>query len=95
MPLYEFKCRKCKELVEKVMSVGDYTEPTCECGGETDQVWSNGHGGFSFSQTYGKWTGIYDYDYGKKATWDLTPPGKLEALQKAGKIADPFERGRG
>lgn len=92
MPLYEFQCRKCLKLTELVMSVADYTEPPCDkCGGPTDQVWSHGHGGFAFKMTYGRWTGLYDYDYGSKATWDLSPPGKIEELKKAGRIADPFE----
>jgi hypothetical protein len=50
-----------------------------------------GHGGAWFKQTFGKWTGTWDYDYGRKATWDLTPPGKMDELKRMGKIKDPFD----
>jgi hypothetical protein len=33
---------------------------------------------------------VYDYDYGKKATWDMTVPGKMDMLKKEGRIRDPF-----
>ncbi len=47
--------------------------------------------GFVLGRTPGKNTGFYDLDYGKRATEDLTVPGKMEALKKAGVIKDPFE----
>lgn len=91
MALHEFECRECGKRFTKVMHHKEYHEPPCECGGETDQVF-DGHGGFKFTYTPGKWTGIYEYDYGKRATYDLTVPGKLEALKKEGKALDPFDK---
>lgn len=46
-----------------------------------------------FVLVYGKEQGVYDYDYGKRATWDLTPRGKMERLKKDGVIKDPFDSG--
>ena len=91
MPLYEFECRGCGKHQTKIVPVAEYEEPQCECGGTTDQVY---YGAPPFVHTWipGKWTGMYDLDYGKHATWDLTPPGKQEALKKAGVMRDHFEQ---
>lgn len=92
MPVYEFECRACRERFTRLMHHQDYTEPPCPlCGDATDQVFDKGNGGFTLGMTPGKRSGFYDYDYGKKATWDLTAPGKMEQLKKAGVIRDPFD----
>lgn len=92
MALYEFECNLCGERFEKVIPVEQYHEPECPlCGGVTEQV-LRGHGGGFFKMTPGKETGVYDYDYGKKATWDLTVPGKSDRLKKEGVIRDPFDK---
>jgi len=74
------------------MHYKDYFEPKCECGAPTDQVFDHGNGASFFKMTPGKWTGVYDFDYGKKATWDMTVKGKKEYLTKEGIISDPFEK---
>lgn len=43
-----------------------------------------------FAQTTGRDSGIYQNDYGKRATEDLTPPGKWARLRKEGIVTDPF-----
>lgn len=93
MPLYEFECTNCSTRIERVIPLSAYEEPPCpECGGKTEQKFETGHGGSFFRMTPGKETGIYDFDYGKKATWDLTVPGKMERLKREGVIGDPFEK---
>lgn len=44
-----------------------------------------------FGRTVGRDSGFYTLDYGKRATEDLTVPGKLDRLKKAGTIQDPFD----
>lgn len=82
------------ERFERVMHFSEYHEPPCpKCGAPTDQVFDRGHGASWFKMTPGKWTGVYDYDYGKKATWDMTVKGKRDYLTKEGIISDPFTNG--
>lgn len=89
---YEFKCL---DDGERLMFVCPYKErdtlhPHCPlCGQEMEQDYT--FYGYRLGRKDGKDTGFYDYDYGKKATWDLTPPGKIERLKKAGTIHDPFD----
>jgi putative FmdB family regulatory protein len=93
MALHEFQCRKCGIRFEKFMHVSEYQEQECpECGSGTDEMFDRGNGGFRFKLIPGKPTGIYEYDYGKKATWDCTAPGKMDYLKREGIISDPFER---
>ncbi len=50
-------------------------------------------GGAWFKHVPGKETGVYEHDWGKKATWDLTIPGKIERLERDGRIPrDPFKQ---
>ena len=52
--------------------------------------WSPQVMGIKFTPTIGRDSGVYALDYGRRATEDLTVPGKLERLRNAGTIADPF-----
>lgn len=89
MPVYEFECRQCGLRFTRIMHHTEYHEPPCpDCASETDQMFDGGNGGSFFKQTPGKDTGVYDHEYGKKATWDLTVPGKMERLRKEGRIKD-------
>ena len=36
-------------------------------------------------------SGVYALDYGRRATEDLTVPGKMDALKREGRIRDPFD----
>lgn len=96
---YEFRCINHPEVMEEVykpwQEQNEWTHGTCHVCGEPlelDLGSGDGHRSF-FRQTFGKWTGVYEYDYGKKATWDLTPKGKIQTLKHQGVIRDPFDSG--
>lgn len=90
MAIYPFNCDKCGKSLEVAASIKAYDSlcpPVC-CGTAMEQtptlvttVWKT---------TPGRDSGVYDLDYGKRATEDLTIPGKFERLQRAGTVADPF-----
>lgn len=87
------KCEKIEEIVQSVHDSNDY--PPCSCGGKRD--WCPTEvplGRFKWDPSKaGKDTGVYEYDHGVRATWDLTVPGKIERLEKAGRIArNPFDQ---
>lgn len=97
--LYEFRCLRHPEqriaLQRDWRDQDEWTHGKCSICGEPlelDMGRGVGHRSF-FRMIYGKETGIYEFDNGKKATWDLTPPGKMERLKKAGRIRDPFDFG--
>jgi len=81
-------CDECGRREEVVQSVHD-ADPVVICHGP--MVWAPTTvptGRFAF--TPGRETGAYEYDYGKKATWDLTPPGKYDRLRHDGVVENPF-----
>lgn len=86
--MYEYVCLKCKKHAELLKSVHDDQTPVC-CERAMDWVPYSTPGKFNY--VAGKETGVYEYDYGKKATWDLTVPGKTERLTRDGRISDPFK----
>lgn len=94
---YVYRCLNHPEMqvaVYRPMAEQDeWTHGVCDECGEPLELDLNGHGGSRFKLTYGKWTGVYEYDYGKKATWDCTPKGKMDYLKKEGIIRDPFDYG--
>jgi predicted nucleic acid-binding Zn ribbon protein len=93
MPTYPLECPDCKFEDELIWSITDYDNlpiPLCSaCGQRMEQRVCSSTIIFAF--TPGKRTGVYKHDYGTYATHDLTVPGKMEELTKAGIIADPFE----
>lgn len=57
MPIYEFKCDKCKETAEKLIKYPDPEfRPLCQCGGYMKKVISAGS--FQFNAS-----GFYATDY--------------------------------
>jgi putative FmdB family regulatory protein len=41
MPVYIFRCNKCKKKIElKMGMLDDHTPPVCECGSQTERVWT-------------------------------------------------------
>jgi putative FmdB family regulatory protein len=62
LPLYEYKCKKCRRRVEKIRKFSDPPLTTCEsCGGELEQLLSSPAIRF-------KGSGWYINDYAKKST---------------------------
>lgn len=95
MRTIEYSCDK-GHTVEILQSVHDAeAAPVCQkC--NTRMEWTPTKvplGRFKFDQSRaGRDTGVYDYDYGTRATWDLTVPGKMDKLARDGRIArDPFD----
>lgn len=89
---YDFECPLGhKTRVFCSMKERDNIDNSCPtCGKELEQIWESMQ--FTLSGGVGgKETGFYFHDYGKGATWDLTPPGKMARLKKAGIIRDPFD----
>lgn len=92
MPRYPFQCYDCGETTEVLctMKERDTLKEPQHCG--KPMSWVPVTAAVKFGRTPGKWTGVYDLDYGKRATEDLTVPGKMAALKRAGRIPpDPFD----
>ena len=76
MPIYEYKCQKCGEHVEKRQSVSDEPLKVCEkCGGELEKQWSLS--GFQF-----KGAGWYVTDYSKKNSGKSEKGSGSESTEK-------------
>ena len=89
MPVYPFKCEKCGSTIEIIRSIHDnLPRPLC-CHSQMEQIICPS--GVILGRTPGKTTGFYDLDYGRRATEDLTVPGKMERLKKEGRLKDPFD----
>lgn len=96
--IYEYRCiehpNERQSLSLPMNADKEWTYGVCPVCGEPLQM-DLGTGDdhrSNFKQTFGKWTGVYAYDYGKKATWDLTPKGKYAELKRRGTIGDPFDK---
>jgi putative FmdB family regulatory protein len=89
MPIYPFRCLECGAEEELIQSIKVDLVPPTHCNESMEQVLGNV--GFVLGRTPGKASGFYDLDYGKRATEDLTVPGKMEQLKKDGRIKDPFD----
>ena len=62
MPLYEYKCKKCGQRVEKIRKFSDPPLTTCEsCGGKLEQLLSSPAIRF-------KGSGFYVNDYARKSS---------------------------
>ena len=91
MAVYPFKCEECGKEVEVFHSCAEYeTLPRPQCC-EKDMEQTFEQISFVLGRTPGKTTGFYALDYGRRATEDLTVPGKMEALTKAGILKNPFD----
>lgn len=89
MPIYPFQCSKCPNYVEREWSIHDYDNlPIPVCHGPMEQVVFAS--GIKFAQTLGRDSGIYSLDYGKRATEDLTPPGKYNRMFRDGEVKNQF-----
>ena len=73
MPIYEYVCRKCGEVTEKIHGMNETPAVKCEaCGGKAERKISSG----AFIL---KGSGFYANDYGKKSKApDACPAGKAD-----------------
>lgn len=91
MACYPFKCEECGQITEVFHPCTKYetlSRPWC-CEKEMEQT--IGKISFVLGRTPGKTTGFYALDYGRRATEDLTVPGKMEQLTRDGIIKNPFD----
>ena len=93
MPRYPYECETCGVKKEVTKSIHEYKSsdtvlcPDCE----TPMFRLMTQYTVVFGRMVGRDTGIYDLDYGKRATEDLTFKAKVERLRKDGRFTDPFE----
>lgn len=89
MPVYPFYCVKCKAKKELYWPIEAYDSlPVPQCHGSMEQV--PVAVGIKLAPTIGRDSGFYDLDYGKRATEDLTPPGKYNRMFKDGEVKNQF-----
>ena len=70
MPIHEYQCRKCEEVVERIEGIHDAPMRKCpSCGGKVDQM-------ISSSAFVLKGTGWYATDYGTRSHDDGNGNGK-------------------
>jgi len=59
MPIYEFKCEECEEVISKLVKMGTNEVEDCECGGSRKRI-------MSASSFVLKGTGWYETDFKHK-----------------------------
>ncbi len=70
MPLYEYKCRKCKHLFERIQKFSDEPGADCpKCGSESERQ-------LSAPAVHFKGTGWYVTDYARKGKKDSDSESK-------------------
>jgi putative FmdB family regulatory protein len=87
VPLYEYKCKKCKHRFEKIRKFSDRPFRKCpECGGPVEQLLSR-------SSVQFKGSGFYATDYGRKGSDSSakSDSGSSEAGDTASKAAEKSE----
>ena len=84
MPLYEYQCRKCHSLMERIQKFSDPPLTTCpHCGGELEQL-------ISAPAVQFKGSGWYVTDYAKGSSKDSgqASNGSATASSSEGKAED-------
>ena len=77
MPIYEYQCRKCREVTEKIQGVQDPPLRKCpSCGGKLEKMMS--HGSFVL-----KGSGWYATDYVHRGNDNRKGAGKETACPAA------------
>ena len=80
MPIYEYMCKKCGSITERIHGMNESPSVKCEsCGAKTERKISSG--GFIL-----KGSGFYANDYGKKSKM---PEPSCPAAKAQGKNASP------
>ena len=73
MPLYEYQCKKCHSLTERIQKFSDSPLTTCpHCGGELEQL-------LSAPAIQFKGSGWYVSDYAKKSSGGASAKGNGSA----------------
>ena len=75
MPLYEYQCKKCGHLFEKIQKFSDKPVKKCpECGGQVEQT-------ISAPAVQFKGSGWYVTDYAKKSSAPSSDSGNKESKE--------------
>ena len=78
MPLYEYQCKKCHSLTERIQKFSDPPLDTCpHCGGEVEQL-------LSAPAVQFKGSGWYVTDYAKKSSSGNGSAGSSSSDSKSG-----------
>ena len=76
MPLYEYQCKKCHSLTERIQKFSDPPLTTCpHCGGEMEQL-------LSAPAVQFKGSGWYVTDYARKSSKDAGSNGSASSESK-------------
>lgn len=82
MPLYEYQCKKCHSLTERIQKFSDAPLATCpHCGGELEQL-------ISAPAVQFKGTGWYVTDYAKGSSKGKSKDGNGSGSSSEGKSED-------
>lgn len=82
MPLYEYQCKKCHSLTERIQKFTDAPLATCpHCGGELEQL-------ISAPAVQFKGTGWYVTDYAKGSSKGKSKDGNGSGSSSEGKSED-------
>jgi len=82
VPLYEYQCKKCHSLTERIQKFSDPPLTTCpHCGGELEQL-------ISAPAVQFKGSGWYVTDYAKGASKGKSKDGNGSASSSEGKSED-------
>jgi len=89
MPIYEYECGKCGEVVEKIHGMNDKPSVKCpKCGGKARRK-------ISSAAFHLKGSGWYVTDYGKKSKLkDSESPSSEKGAKKEGAAASPGSKGK-
>jgi putative FmdB family regulatory protein len=82
VPLYEYQCKKCHSLTERIQKFSDPPLTTCpHCGGELEQL-------ISAPAVQFKGSGWYVTDYAKNSSKGKAGNGSVEASSSESKSGD-------
>ena len=89
MPLYEYQCKKCHSLTERIQKFSDPPLTTCpHCGGELEQL-------LSAPAVQFKGSGWYVTDYAKKGSKGSTSGGNGSSSASDAKSDDSKSKSGG
>ena len=88
MPLYEYQCKKCHSLTERIQKFSDSPLTVCpHCGGELEQV-------LSAPAIQFKGSGWYVSDYAKKASGSSSSKGNGSAASSTSSTSESKAEGK-